>query len=582
MRLDYLEVNVDDVTYRVESIRLKIGLQATVTVYRDEVRGHSDRLNLDKANERTKFADAAGIDADDLLTVRETILDALSGTPDESTPADEPIPDELMQRATALLDSPDLLTEAIATITALGYQAPNGYDHLPRIVFLALTSRLLNRPLNLVVSGPSAAGKSYLVMTTARLFPADAIYALSGMSERVLAYTDANLVHRMLVIGEASALHRDGIGASLLRAIAWEGHLVYETVEKTSDGLKPRRIEKPGPTGFITTTTGAVEKELNTRVLEVSVPDTPAATRIILQATAERANGHVADDPDLSVWHAAQRWLEEHGTREVTIPYAEQLAKLVPDKLVRMRRDFTQILTLIQAHAVLCQRQRVIDAEGRIIATEADYRAVYDIAAGVFQAIAADGITPQVRETVAAVKTLMAGSDEPVGIARLSDHLKLDKSAVKRRVGRAISNGYLINDETRSRQPMKLRIGDALPEDVPAMPAPENVFDLLVRFSAPVHQSGGFAHADAENTGASTRHTPETVHQSVHQSNRDVDAENAGTGALVHWFTEGKEVIDPYECEVCGNPLQTPESRERKVCTPCWASLLDNEAEAGE
>jgi hypothetical protein len=150
-------------------------------------------------------------------------------------------------------------------------------------------------------------------MTTTRLVPADATYALSGMSERLLAYTDADLRHRMLIIGEASALHRDGIGASLLRSIAWEGQLVYETVEKTNDGLKPRRVEKPGPTGFITTTTGQLEAELNTRVLEVSVPDTPDVTRIIVKATAERANGKTSDEPDLAPWIAAQYWIATEG-----------------------------------------------------------------------------------------------------------------------------------------------------------------------------------------------------------------------------------------------------------------------------
>jgi len=567
MRLDAFDVTIHETTYRVESVHTRSGTQATVTVYREDERGHSDRLNLDRATDRTRFAAAAEIDADDLLTVRETILDALSGTPTDAVPDDTPSP-ELMEQARLLLESPNLMHKAVTTINALGYEAPDGYDYLPRIVFLAFTSRLLKRPLNLVVSGLSASGKSFLVMTTARLFPADAIYSLSGMSERVLAYTDANLVHRMLVIGEASALHREGIGASLLRAIAWEGHLVYETVEKTNDGLKPRRIEKPGPTGFITTTTGAVEKELNTRVLEVTVPDTPAATRIILRATAERANGHAPEEPDLTVWHAAQRWLEQDGAREVTIPYAERLAELVPDKLVRMRRDFTQILTIIQVHAALFQRQRDCDTDGRIIASEADYRGAYEIAGKIFQDIAAGGITPQVRETVQAVFELTR-VDETVGIARLSTHLELDKSAIKRRVQRALRDGYLVNDETRSRQPMKLRIGDALPEDIAALPHPEMVFTYSERSSAPVHQWGGSPHVDAENDWTATRHTSETVHQSRSSQFPHVDAENTGTGALVHWFTEVNGTQDNAICDVCGSTLLSPESVAARMCLTC-------------
>jgi len=213
------------------------------------------------------------------------------------------------------------------TAQALGYTGPAEAERLFRLVYLGMTSRVQSRPINLTVIGPRAAGKSFFVMTSARLFPSAATYTLSGMSERLLAYTDADLQHRMLIIGEASALHRDGIGASLLRSIAWEGQLVYETVEKTNDGLKPRRLSKPGPTGFITITTGQLEAELSTRVLEVTVPDPPDVTRVIVKATAERANGKAPDDPDLWPWIAAQHWIATEGSHEVTIHFCRAVSR---------------------------------------------------------------------------------------------------------------------------------------------------------------------------------------------------------------------------------------------------------------
>ncbi len=473
MRGSVFAVPIGGLVFHVEDPRLAGGLKATVTVREDEAVRHSDRLNLDRATDRTRFADRARVDPTDLLTVRETVMEALFGQGQAEAEPDEPL-DEAT--ALELLHDPALLTGVAKTLQAGGYA---GDTTLPVLIYLALTSRLLRRPLNLVITGPSSAGKSYAVQCVCDLMPPAAYYVLNGMSDRVLVYTDADLQHRTLIIGEASSLARDGIAASLLRSVAWEGNVAYELVEKTTEGLKPRRIEKPGPTGFITTTTGRVEAELETRVLTLTVPDTEQVTRTILAATAARANGHAPAAPNLTPWRQAQRWLAERGDREVSIPYAERLAKLVPAKQVRARRDFTQLLTLIQAHALLHQRQRGRDGQGRIMADGRDYAGAYMLAAPVFGAIAAEGVTPAVRETVEAVKTLTTGGVETVSLPRLAGYLKLDKSATSRRVGRCLSGGWLVNDETRKGRPAALRAGDPLPDDVPALPDPAEVSNDL-------------------------------------------------------------------------------------------------------
>ena len=86
------------------------------------------------------------------------------------------------------------------------------------------------------------------------LFPASAHYALSAMSERALAYSEEPVKHRMLVIYEAAGTQGD-FATYLMRSLLSEGHVRYETVEKTKDGLKARLIEREGPTGLIVTTT---------------------------------------------------------------------------------------------------------------------------------------------------------------------------------------------------------------------------------------------------------------------------------------------------------------------------------------
>jgi hypothetical protein len=468
------DIPIGERTYRVEEPLQRDGLRATVSLL--DLSGapiHTDRLNLDRAKDRSRFAAEAHVDPGDLLQVWNDVLNYLSASPTADPPT--AVADATTQQAArALLEAPDLLDRAAGVIGALGYA---GDVTLPKLVYLTYVSRLLQRPINLVVGGPSAAGKSFLVALVAKLFPAEATYALNGMSEKLLAYTEADLQHRVLIIGEAASLHRDGIGASLLRSIAWEGNVVYETVESTAEGLKPRRIEKPGPTGFVTTTTKSVEPELETRVLTVQVPDTKEATRVILLATAARANGMSPDAPDLAAWHEAQRYLASEGERAVTIPFSEILGSGFNADLIRSRRDFPQLLSLIQAHALLFQRQRGRDGHGRVVADERDYRAIFELAKPVFGAIAAEGVTPTVRETVERVRALCPHEESPpVMVTEVASALNIDKSAASRRVRAAIKGEFLVNEETRRGRPLRLRPGDPLPQERAALPDPDTVF----------------------------------------------------------------------------------------------------------
>src|SRR2546422_9591930 len=73
-----------------------------------------------------------------------------------------------------------------------------------------------------------------------------------------------------------------------------------------------------------------------------------------------------------------------------------------------MRRDFSQLLTLIGAHAILHQLTRETDPAGRVVATLDDYRTVAQLVGGVFKASVSSGATEQVREAVRAVGDVSA------------------------------------------------------------------------------------------------------------------------------------------------------------------------------
>jgi hypothetical protein len=341
-----------------------------------------------------------------------------------------------------------------------------------RLMFLAGISRLQPRPVSAALKGPSAGGKSHIVQQVFAHFPSTPYYALSAMSERALAYSEESLKHRMLILYEAAGMTGD-FASYLIRSLLSEGCVRYETVEKTKDGMRPRLIEREGPTGLVTTTTAVtLHPENETRLLSIPVTDTPAQTRQILQALSQDPSERLEDD--LTAWRALQTWLETAESR-VVVPFARRLAERIPPVAIRLRRDFTTLLTLIKAHATLHQATRARDAAGRVIATPADYAAVRDLVLDLFDVAVQASVSPTVRDTVAAVVTLNGPSKQPATLGAVAKALALDKGTVSRRVKVALSEGYVQNLETRRNQPMKLVSGDPLPECVPLLPEPTSL-----------------------------------------------------------------------------------------------------------
>ena len=346
-----------------------------------------------------------------------------------------------------------------------------GESRVAKLLYLAVTSRFLERPVSVAVKGPSSGGKSYLTERVLGFFPESSYYALTAMSEHALAYSDEPLSYRFLVIYEAAGMNSD-FQTYLIRSLLSEGKVRYETVEKTSEGMKPRLIERAGPTGLIITTTlTRLHPENETRMLSLAVTDTREQTRDIMAALASEAGG---ESPDLVAWHSLQEWLIA-AERRVAVPYAGELAGMVPPVAVRLRRDFGALLNLVRAHAILHQASRERDAAGRIVATLEDYSRVRELVADLVSEGLEATVPATVRETVEMVERLRDETERDVTIAMLAEELRLDKSAAWRRVRSAIDRGYLENKEDRKGRPAKLVVADALPDDIEILPSLERL-----------------------------------------------------------------------------------------------------------
>ena len=88
-------------------------------------------------------------------------------------------PESVRQEAAALLQSEDLFARVVNDIGLLGVA---GEKELSATVYLVGCSRLLERPLNAIVQGPSSSGKSYVIDNVAELFPPEAVIRATQMT----------------------------------------------------------------------------------------------------------------------------------------------------------------------------------------------------------------------------------------------------------------------------------------------------------------------------------------------------------------------------------------------------------------
>jgi hypothetical protein len=386
---------------------------------------------------------------------------------------------EAWARCKQLATQSFILDHFVAAVRPLGLV---GEDVAAQVVYLALTSRRLPRQVNVVLKGPSSGGKNTVLEKTLEFFPESAVHVLTGLSEHSLAYDDEPIAHRFLVIFEAAGISGER-ATYFIRSLLSEGRLRYLTVEKTKDGLRRRLIEREGPTGLLITTTAvSLHPENETRLLSVSVTDTPEQTRRVLEALGREDVQAV----DLGPWVALQEWIEG-GKGNVTVPFASRLAKAIPDSAlaVRLRRDFNSLLMLIRAHALLHQATREKDHRDRIVATLDDYAVVRRLVADVLAQGLDATVPPSIRETVEAVGRVAGGGagnltdraatvqQSAVSVTKLATELRLDKSATSRRVRHALERGYLRNLEDRKGRPHRLVVGDQMPENVEVLPRPE-------------------------------------------------------------------------------------------------------------
>jgi len=392
---------------------------------------HLDTLDLAQAKQRGTFVQAAseetGIKAELLKRDVGRVLLKLEELQEErlraqvAPSAPPPLAPELRAKAEAFLRDPclwDLIAEHAA---ACGIAGERGNVLLG---YLGAVSRLLDRPLAIIVQSSSAAGKTTLMDAILAFVPPEERIKYSAMTGQSLFYmAGTDLKHKVLAIVEEAGAEKASYALKLLQS---EGELRIASTGKDphTGRMETQEYHVEGPTMiFLTTTSHELDEELQNRCLVLTVDESREQTERIhmLQREARTEAGLARKTRRaelLELHRAAQTLLQP---LPVFNPYAEKL-RFLSDRL-RTRRDHEKYLILIDALAVLFQHQRerkVVAGRECIVATLDDIARANELA---HEALGRglDDMPPQTRRLLDLIQKMECEKSEGAGGWRRRD-----------------------------------------------------------------------------------------------------------------------------------------------------------------
>ena len=430
-----LFLNLDGRRYRIRGWEKPLNpetLKVNLMVSRGES-FHVDTLDLYQSKARAGFIRQAGLELSesedalkrDLGKVLRKVEALQADQLAEALAAKNalpPISEADHAEALALLKSPDLMARILQDFEALGVvgEEPNKLTG-----YLAAVSRLLDRPLALLIQSASAGGKSSLMDAVLDLLPEEDVIRYSAMSGQSIFYMgDRSLQHKILAIAEEEGARQASYALKLLQS---EGRVTMASTGKdpATGMLVTHDYTVEGPVMlFLTTTAIDLDEELLNRCLVLTVNESREQTRAIhaLQRSRETLEGLLAKDRReslLKLHRNAQRLLQPLA---VVNPYADQLS--FRDDQTRSRRDHVKYLTLIRSIALLHQFQRDVKTHGSLRYIEvqpSDIALANELAQEVFSRTV-DELLPQTRKLLTLLHGWVRGTCERDSLVQADFH----------------------------------------------------------------------------------------------------------------------------------------------------------------
>jgi DNA primase catalytic core len=412
-------------------------MRVNVKVSGHNVRGefccHGDTLDIEAFRQRAMFVKQT---AQELATKEDmihrevgqlwSVLGDLQRERIKQTlaPAEEkPVMDAQEEAAAmALLRDPRLLDRVLKDFERCGVV---GEETNKTVSYVAAVSRLLPKPLAIVVQSSSSAGKSSLMEAVLEFMPEEHRESYTAMTGQALFYMgQKNLKHKILAVSEEEGASRAAYALKLLQS---EGKLNIASTGKdpvTGKHVTHEYVVEGPVMIFLTTTAQDVDEELLNRCIVLTVNEEQEQTRAIhrKQREAQTREGLWMREERMDILKLhrnAQRLLKPV---HVVIEHLKDQG--FPDAMTRTRRDHMKFLTLIQAVTLLHQHQRETKQETRhdrtleyIEATEADVELARQLCAQVLGP-SLDELPPHTRRLLMAIDAMVRQECEHLQVER--------------------------------------------------------------------------------------------------------------------------------------------------------------------
>jgi len=427
----YRVLGLEKCTSRVQ---MRVNVKVTGQNLRGEFCYHGDTFDMESARLRAVFVKQAAYELaakeetvhrevgqlwTDLAELqRERIAKVLAPPEETST-----MTAEEQAEALALLRDPRLLDRVLEDFEKCGAV---GEETNKKVSYLAAVSRLLAKPLAIVVQSSSSAGKSSLMEAVLDFMPEEHRESYTAMTGQALFYMgQKNLKHKILAIAEQQGAEAASYPLKLLQS---EGKLNIASTGK--DPVSGKHVTHEytveGPVMlFLTTTAHEVDEELMNRCLVLAVNEDREQTQAIHQKqreaqTLEGLKARTRRNKIVRLHRNAQRLL-----RPVDVVIECLKERRFPDTMTRTRRDHMKFIALIQAITLLHQHQREIktimeedETLEYIEATEADVKLAWELASHVLMR-SLDDVQTQTRRLLLLIDKMVSSECERLQIERL-------------------------------------------------------------------------------------------------------------------------------------------------------------------
>ena len=472
-------IEIGNREYRVRGLEKNLAydvLKVNILVRRDE-RFFVDTFDLYAARARGVFIKEAsqelGFEPDvikrdlgKVLLKLETLQDQqIEATLSEQKDRTPKLSDNENQAALDLLKQPNLIDRIVSDFEACGVV---GEETNKLVGYLAATSRMLDKPLAVVIQSSSAAGKSSLMDAILRFIPVEQQVGYSAMTGQSLFYMGGmELSHRILAIAEEEGVTQASYALKLLQS---EGELTIASTGKDpgTGRMETQEYHVEGPVMiFLTTTAIDVDEELLNRCIVLTVDENREQTRAIhdQQRRNETLEGLLASGGSSSIRKLHQNAQRLLRPLAVVNPYAHLLEFC--DDQARRRRDHMKYLTLIRSIALLHQYQREIksttigEATVEYIEVAPADIAVANRLADQVLGKSIDELPPQTRRLLAQLHEWVCGECKRTQVEQreyrftrrmVREALGWNQTSLKKHLDRLIEMEYVLSHPSGSRR----------------------------------------------------------------------------------------------------------------------------------